>query len=151
MQITTMKYRNKNYISLGTIFLFLVPIIGITVLLTLTLSDFFPPKSLDDYLTPKTSLAAKEYDPPIDTPEFQTGDQARFNFTGDTVLVLAQPESYLEDDEQTRVLYKTPQGNFQTLDLPDNWLVKIPTDTVPVQKPVHRDDILEQYRKGAGK
>jgi hypothetical protein len=143
--ITTMKYRNTNYISLGTIALFLIPIVGITVMLTLTLSDVFQHNPLNDYTKPKTSLIDTDYNLPADTPEFQTGDQARFNFTGDTVLVLNQAQS-LNDDE-VRVLYKSPQGSFQTVDLPDNWLVKINTDSVPDKPSAPPNDKLEQYKK----
>ena len=106
---------------------------------------------MDLYPTPRTDLVADSDDTPVDTPEFQTGDKALFKFTGDTVLVVTQPETMAILDEEVRVLRKTPQGNLETVDLPENRLVKIPTDTVPAQKPVQSDDKLEQYRKTAGK
>lgn len=129
---------------MGTFCLFLVPIIGLTVMLTLTLDAFFNDKSSEGYPLPKTDLTARAYELPIDTPAFQTGDQALFNFTGDTVLVLSQPDSLSQDE--VRVLYKSSQGGFQTVDLPDNWLVKINTDTVGKTKPVTQEDKIQQYK-----
>jgi hypothetical protein len=129
-----MKYRNKNYVSIGTCFVFILPIILFTASLTYCLSDTFHTKPLDEYPSPRIDLTADHHEFPIDTPEFQTGDEALFNFTGDTVLVLSQ--SSTEPDDEVSVLHKTPQGGFETVDLPDNWLVKIPTDTLPARKPL---------------
>lgn len=143
-----MKYGNKNYISIGTFFLFMLPVIGLTSLLTYCLIDTSHTKPPDVEQTRRTDLKADD-DLPIDTPEFQTGDEALFNFTGDTVLVLNQPESLTDDEVQ--VLYKSPQGDFQTVDLPDNWLVKMNTDTLPAKPPAPPNDKLEQYRKAVGK
>jgi hypothetical protein len=150
MQITftTMKYRDKNYISLGTCFVLMLPIIVFTALLTYCLSGTFHTKPRDVEQTSRTGLKDDD-DLPIDTPEFQTGDEALFNFTGDTVLVLNQ-QDVLTDDE-VRVLYKTPQGSFQTVDLPDNWLVKVNADTVPAKPPRPLNEKLEQYRKAVAK
>jgi hypothetical protein len=150
MQITftTMKYRDKNYISLGTCFVLMLPIIVFTALLTYCLSGTFHTKPRDVEQTSRTGLKDDD-DLPIDTPEFQTGDEALFNFTGDTVLVLNQ-QDVLTDDE-VRVLYKTPQGSFQTVDLPDNWLVKVNADTVPAKPPRPLNEKLEQYRKAVTK
>jgi hypothetical protein len=64
-------------------------------------------------------------------------------------LVLNQ-QDVLTDDE-VRVLYKTPQGSFQTVDLPDNWLVKVNADTVPAKPPRPLNEKLEQYRKAVAK
>jgi hypothetical protein len=49
MQITftTMKYRDKNYISLGTCFVLMLPIIVFTALLTYCLSGTFHTKPRD--------------------------------------------------------------------------------------------------------
>jgi hypothetical protein len=49
MQITftTMKYRDKNYISLGTCFVLMLPIIVFTALLTYCLSGTFHAKPWD--------------------------------------------------------------------------------------------------------
>lgn len=146
--ITTMKYGNKNYISLGTFFFFLLPIIGLTSFLTYCFVDTPHTKPLGIEQTPVTHLKP-DVDLPITPPEFQTGDEALFNFTGDTVLVLNQ-QNVLSDDE-VRILYKSPQGDFQTLDLPDDWLVKINTDTIPAQPPAPLNDKLEQYKKALGK
>ena len=150
MQITftTMKYRDKNYISLGTCFVLMLPIIVFTALLTYCLSGTFHTKPRDVEQTSRTALKDDD-NLPIDTPEFQTGDEALFNFTGDTVVVLSQ-QDVLTGDE-VRVLYKTPQGSFQTVDLPDNWLVKVNADTVPAKPPALLNDKLEQYRKAVTK
>lgn len=150
MQITftTMKYRDKNYISLGTCFVLMLPIIVFTALLTYCLSGTFHTKPRNVEQTSRTGLKDDD-DLPIDTPEFQTGDEALFNFTGDTVLVLNQ-QDVLTGDE-VRVLYKTPQGSFQTVDLPDNWLVKVNADTVPAKPPRPLNEKLEQYRKAVAK
>jgi hypothetical protein len=150
MQITftTMKYRDKNYISFGTCFVLMLPIIVFTALLTYCLSGTFHAKPWDVEQTPRTALKDDD-NLPIDTPEFQTGDEALFNFTGDTVLVLNQQDLLTSDE--VRVLYKTPQGSFQTVDLPDNWLVKVNADTVPAKPPALLNDKLEQYRKAVAK
>ncbi len=130
MQITftTMKYRDKNYISLGTCFVLMLPIIVFTALLTYCLSGTFHAKPWD-----------------VEQPS----RKALFNFTGDTVLVLNQQDVLTSDE--VRVLYKTPQGSFQTVDLPDNWLVKVNADTVPAKPPALLNDKLEQYRKAVAK
>ena len=151
ISIHTMKYENTNYISVGTCFVFLLPIILFTASLTYCVSDTFHSKPTDLYPTPRRELKGDD-NFPIDTPEFQTGDEALFNFTGDTVLVLSQPESLTESGEEVEVLHKTPQGNLETVDLPENWLVKLPTDTLPDTKPALRpDDKLQFYKKGAEK
>jgi hypothetical protein len=138
MQITiyTMKYRNKNYIGIGMLPLIILPVITITIGLTLWISEANQDKTADFYPFPKTNLIASHDDLLADTPEFKSGDEALFNFTGDTVLVVTQPESLAELEEEVRVLHKTKQGSLETVDLPENWLVKLQTDTVPAEKPV---------------
>ena len=140
-----MKYGNKNYISLGSLPWIMLPIIALTALATYALSGTFHAKPMDLYPRPRTDLVADSEDKPVDTPEFQTGDEALFNFTGDTVLVLSQ-QDVLTGDE-VRVLYKTPRGSFQTVNLPDNWLVKVNADTVTAKSPAPLNDKLEQYKK----
>src|SRR6266700_5616554 len=125
-----MKYRNKYYISIDSLPWIILPIIALTALTCYALSDTFHSKPMDLYPAPRTELKGDD-NFPIDTPEFQTGDEALFNFTGDTVLVLSQPESLTESGEEVEVLHKTPQGNLETVDLPENWLLKLPTDTLP--------------------
>lgn len=149
ISIYTMKYGNKNYISFGSLPWIILPIIALTALATYALSGTFHSKPMNLYPTPRTDLVADSEDMPIDTPEFQTGDEALFNFTGDTVLVLSQ-QNVLTDDE-VRVLFKTPQGSFQTVDLPDNWLVKVNADTVTAKPPAPLNDKLEQYKKAVAK
>jgi hypothetical protein len=145
-----MKYRNKNYIGAGTLPLIMLPVIAITIGLTLWISDDFNDKSSDFHPLPRTNLIAEREALLADTPEFQTGDMALFNFTGDTVLVVTQPDSLAELSEEVRVLHKTAQGNLETVDLPEGWLVKLQTDTLPVKKPeIQPDDKLQSYKKAA--
>lgn len=153
MQITiyTMKYRNKNYMGIGVLPFILFPVVVLTIGLTLWINNPSTDKPPRASPLSEPNLAAAREEMLADTPEFNTGDEALFNFTGDTVLVLSQPESLAELEEEVRVLHKTPQGSFETVDLPQNWLVKLPTDSLPEQKPVRPEDKLEQYRKAATK
>jgi len=151
ISIHTMKYENTNYISIGTCFVFLLPIILFTASLTYCVSDTFHSKPMDLYPTPRTDLVAESDDMPLDTPEFQTGDEALFRFTGDTVLVLGQPEPLAISVEEVRVLRKRPNGNLETADVPQNWLVKLPTDTLPDKTQAMSNDKLNPYRKASGK
>lgn len=151
ISIHTMKYENTNYISIGTCFVFLLPIILFTASLTYCVSDTFHSKPMDLYPTPRTDLVADSDDMPLDTPEFQTGDEALFRFTGDTVLVLGQPEPLAISVEEVRVLRKRPNGNLETADIPQNWLVKLNADTAKPKPPVPPNDRLEQYKKTFGR
>ena len=146
-----MKYENTNYISVGTCFVFLLPIILFTASLTYCVSDTFHSKPMDLYPTPRTDLVADSGDMPLDTPEFQTGDEALFRFTGDTVLVLGQPEPLAISVEEVRVLRKRPNGNLETADVPQNWLVKLTTDTLPDKTQAQSNDKRDPYRKASGK
>ena len=151
ISIHTMKYENTNYISFGSLPWIILPIIALTALTCYALSDTFHSKPMDLYPTPRTDLVADSDDTPVDTPEFQTGDKALFKFTGDTVLVVTQPETMAILDEEVRVLRKTPQGNLETVDLPENRLVKLTTDTIHDKTPVQPDNKLEEYKKAANK
>ena len=151
ISIHTMKYENTNYISVGTCFVFLLPIILFTASLTYCVSDTFHSKPMDLYPTPRTDLVADSDDTPVDTPEFQTGDKALCKFTGDTVLVLGQPEPLAISVEEVRVLRKRPNGNLETADVPQNWLVKLPTDTLPDKTQAQSNDKRDPYRKATGK
>jgi len=131
--LTTMKYRNKNYIETGILPFILLPVVVLTIGLTLWINNSFIDKPPHAWPLAETHLPTAREDLLADTPEFNTGDEALFNFTGDTVLVLSQQD--VSTDDEVRVIHKTPQGGFETVDLPDNWLVKIPTDTLPAQKP----------------
>jgi hypothetical protein len=147
-----MKYRNKNYIGAGTLPLIMLPVVAITIGLTLWISDAFNDKPANFHPMPSMNLVADREALLADTPEFQTGDMALFNFTGDTVLVVTQPDSLAELSEEVRVLHKTVNGTLETVDLPGNWLVKIPADTVPVKNPViEPDDKFHLYKKATNK
>jgi hypothetical protein len=144
-----MKYRNKNYIDVDLLPFILVPTIAITMGLTLLghgAANHNPP---DNYPLPKTSLLAGNEDLLADTSEFKTGDEALFNFTGDTVLVLSQPDS-LALEEEVRVLRRTPEGNLEAVDLPENWIVKLPVDTVAFKMESRpANDKLLRYNRAA--
>jgi len=149
ISIHTMKYENTNYISFGSLPWIILPIIALTALITLFLSGTFYAKSADLYAKQRTDSIADSEDLPVYPPEFQIGDEAFFNFTGDTVLVLSQQDVLTEDE--VRVLFKTAQGSFQTVDLPDKWLVKVNADTIPAKPPAPMNDKLEQYKKAGAK
>ena len=151
ISINTMKYENTNYISFGSLPWIILPIIGLTALITFSLSGTFYAKSRDLYPTPRMDSVADSDDMPVDTPEFQTGDEALFKFTGDTVLVLGQPEPLAISVEEVRVLRKRPNGNLETADVPQNWLVKVNADTLKPKPTVPPNDKLEQYKKTFGK
>ena len=151
ISINTMKYENTNYISFGSLPWIILPIIGLTALITFSLSGTFYAKSRDLDPTPRMDSVADSDDMPVDTPEFQTGDEALFKFTGDTVLVLGQPEPLAISVEEVRVLRKRPNGNLETADVPQNWLVKLPTDTLPDKTQAQSNDKRDPYRKATGK
>ena len=146
-----MKYRNKYYINIDSLPWIILPIIALTAFTTYALNDTFHSTPMDLYPRPRTDYVADTNDMPLDTPEFQTGDETLFKFTGDTVLVLGQPEPLAISVEEVRVLRKRPNGNLETADVPQNWLVKLPTDTLPDKTQAMSNDKLNPYRKASGK
>ena len=151
ISIYTMKYRNKYYISTGSLPRIILPIIVMTMLATYLINDSFHSKPPDFYAMPRTDSVADSDDMALDTPEFKTGDESLFKFTGDTVLVLGQPEPLAMSVEEVRVLRKRPNGNLETADVPQNWLVKVNADTLKPKPTVPPNDKLEQYKKTFGK
>lgn len=146
-----MKYRNKYYISTGSLPWIILPIIVMTILATYLINDSFHSKPPGFYAAPRTDSVEDSDDMALDTPEFKTGDEALFRFTGDTVVVLGQPEPLAMSVEEVRVLRKRPNGNLETADVPQNWLVKLNADTSKPKPPAPLNDKLEQYKKAAGK
>lgn len=146
-----MKYRNKHYISTGSLPWIILPIVVMTMLATYLINDSFHSKPPAFYAMPRTNSVADSDDTPLDTPEFKTGDEALFKFTGDTVLVLGQPEPLAVSVEEVRVLRKRPNGNLEPADVPESWLVKLNGDTATAKPPAPLNDKLEQYKKRIGK
>jgi hypothetical protein len=133
-----MKLRDKHYFEVGMLPFILIPVIAVTVGLTLWISDShhetYPepaynknwkgPVAADDKL--------KFYDNAAGDYEFEENDSAVFTFTGDTVLILSQPDPLKEPADFYKVLYKNLEGDLQTIDLPEAELKKFAADSTEV-------------------
>jgi hypothetical protein len=127
-----MKVRQKHYFEIGILPIILIPVIGITVALTLLFSK---PKT-DDFSYQKyqnintkpiaDKLAAYNEDDEDTIPDAK---KAYFTFSGDTVLILPETDPLKTDEGYSKVLYKNQQGNFKTINLPTSSLQEIPADT----------------------
>jgi hypothetical protein len=127
-----MKMREKHYFEIGILPIILIPVIGITIGLTLVFSQ---PKT-DTFSYPKypkinsmpiaDKLAAYNDDDEDTIPDAK---KAYFTFSGDTVLILPETDPLKTDDGYSKVLYKNQQGNFKTINLPTSALQEIPADT----------------------
>lgn len=129
-----MAQRTKHYFEIGMPPVFMLPVIALTIGLTLWFSSShgntctFPDIGTDYSKT----LALKEQqtdDRDTDTTELEANDQAVFSFTGDTVLVLSDSDPLSSPPDCYRVLYKNKQGGLQVIDLPEAELIKITADT----------------------
>lgn len=129
-----MKFRNKHYFEIGMLPFILIPVIALTVGLTLWFGGSHGDKYALPYtdanynkpLSPKDKLAIYE---DKDNDELDDNDQAVFTFTGDTVLVLSDSDPLKNPPDSYRVLYKNKQGNLQVIDLPEAALLKVNADT----------------------
>jgi hypothetical protein len=130
-----MKFRNKHYFEIGMLPVFMLPVIAVTIVLTLWAGGIYErkypappdfPEHLSGTFSPKDKLALYEN---RDTTDLAENDKAVFTFTGDTVLILEDGDPLKGPSDSFKVLYKTPQGNLQTIDLPEAELSKVPADT----------------------
>jgi hypothetical protein len=139
--------RTKHYFKIGMLPIIMLPVIALTVGITLWLSSSHEDKYALPYqqahysktFTAKDKLAFYEdKDTPEsdddDTAELHSSDKAVFSFTGDTVLVLSDSDPLRNPPDNYRVLYKNMQGNLQVIDLPEAELVKIAADSTEAGK-----------------
>lgn len=129
-----MQERQKYYFEIGILPIILIPVIGVTVALTLlfskpkTTDDFTFPKYGSGYHTPLGDDKLAAYNA-VDDDTIPDAKKALFTFSGDTVLILPETDPSKIDPGFSEVLYKNQQGSFKTIKLPTAELQEIPVDT----------------------
>lgn len=129
-----MTRKTKHYFEIRMLPIIMLPVIALTIGLTLWFSgspkNKYPfPYTDENYtkpLTPKDKLALYEGK---DNTELEENDKAVFAFTGDTVLILSDSDPLKTSTDSYRVLFKKPQGNLQVIDVPEDALLKVTDDT----------------------
>ena len=134
--------RTKHYFEIGMLPIIMLPVIALTVGITLWLNSSHEDRYASPYtdahyskaLTPKEKLALYEENNTAepddqDAAELSSGDKVVFTFTGDTVLVLSDSDPLRNPPDSYQVLYKNKQSGFQIIDLPEDELVKVPADS----------------------
>jgi len=134
-----MKYRNKHYFELGTLPFILFPVIGLTIALTLWISEPSPPMHIPyGYGTHLSSPHIDEdklkYYADALNPDIDDCEKAVFDYTRDTVLVLTGPDFLKVAPGMRKVLYRTRQGILNTIDVPVTQLTEISVDSTDVEE-----------------
>ncbi|WP_295667650.1 hypothetical protein [uncultured Mucilaginibacter sp.] len=115
-----------------TITIFSGPVTAVVIVLLLAGNIFFYLRSGTGGKPDDTSsMPLPKYDEQsaaISPPSFNTDDRAIFEFTKDTVLVLA-PAHPINANPAWNILYKDKYGIYQNEDVPEDMLDKIEQDT----------------------
>lgn len=111
------------------IYIFTGPVSALVFILLMAGNVYFYLQSRWQKASYDQVVAKMPLNPLLDkSPAFETDDQAVFNFTGDTVLILT-PAKAINWKPAWNVLYKDHYGTYQTEDLPEEMLNKLEPDT----------------------
>ncbi|HEK19856.1 MAG TPA: hypothetical protein ENO28_05315 [Bacteroidetes bacterium] len=128
-----MKLQNKHYFEISMLPVILLPVIVLTIVITLfcnhRAAEPFEPdghRLLKSYPAEPPKLAL--YDEAAEQ-DSDYCEQAIFDFTGDTVLVLKGPAFADVPEGLQKVLYKNKSGTFKITDLPASEMKALEADS----------------------